>query len=53
MNTFTQLGSITIPGFTNEDPAVRRVRIVRWGTDGLAISDGHKLFIVRTTLAAP
>lgn len=53
MNTFTPLGSITIPGFSDDHPALRRVRIVRWGTDGLAISDGHKLFIVRTTLAAP
>jgi hypothetical protein len=53
MNTFTTLGSITLPGFSDDHPANRRVRIVRWGTDGLAVSDGHKLFIVRTTLAAP
>jgi hypothetical protein len=53
MNTFTLLGSVTIPGFTADHPALRRVRIVRWGSDGLAVSDGHALFIFRTTLAAP
>lgn len=53
MNTYAALGSITLPGFTDDHPALRRVRIVRWSADGLAVSDGHRLYIVRTTLAAP
>ena len=53
MNTFAPLGSIVLPGFTDEHPVHRRVRIVRWSADGLAINDGQRLYIVRTTLAAP
>jgi len=53
MNTFTPLGSIVLPGFTDEHPVPRHVRIVRWSADGLAINDARRLYIVRTTLAAP
>lgn len=52
-NTFQLLGTI---GFTRDDtehPAQGRMRLVRWGTDGLAFRDGERVHIFRTTLAAP
>lgn len=52
MNTLRSLGTINAPGTINEDPWTTRLRLVRWGPDGLAYRDGMKVYILRTTLAA-
>ena len=36
-----------------EAPSSGRGNLVRWGTDGLAFTDGQKIYLVRTPLAAP
>lgn len=54
MNSFVFLGSVTLPTTVNmEHQAVGLIRLVRWGTDGLAFRDGQRTYILRTTLAAP
>jgi len=54
MNSFAFLGSVTLPTTVNmEHQAVGLIRLVRWGTDGLAFRDGQRIYILRTTLAAP
>jgi hypothetical protein len=54
MNSFAFLGSVSLPTTVNaEHPTVGRIRLVRWGTDGLAFRDGYRVYILRTTLAAP
>jgi hypothetical protein len=50
--TYQLLGEITVAGVTSPHPAERH-NLIRWGTDGLAFSDGVKIFLVRTPLAAP
>jgi len=50
--TFQSLGSITVPGVVSPHPAERH-NLIRWGADGLAFSDGQKIYLVRTPLAAP
>lgn len=52
MNTFQQLGQVTVGG-GSEHPALSRMRLVRWGTDGLAFRDGTSIRIFRTPLAGP
>lgn len=52
MNTLRPLGTINAPGSIDEHPATTRLRLVRWGPDGLAYRDGTKVHILRTTLAA-
>jgi hypothetical protein len=45
---------VTLPTTVNvEHQAVALIRVVRWGTDGLAFRDGQRIYILRTTLAAP
>jgi hypothetical protein len=41
-----------VPG-VSAPPEFDRHNLVRWGTDGLAFSDGVKIFLVRTPLASP
>jgi DNA-binding beta-propeller fold protein YncE len=53
LNTFQQLGAVTFTRVNVEHPALSRMKLVRWGTDGLAFRDGAKVYILRTTLAAP
>jgi hypothetical protein len=50
MTTYQVLGEINVPGVTSADPAERH-NLVRWGTDGLAFSDGVNTYLVRTPLA--
>jgi hypothetical protein len=50
--TYQSLGEFTVPGVIAPHPVERR-NLVRWGTDGLAFSDGAKVYLVRTPLAAP
>jgi hypothetical protein len=53
MNSFDFLGSVTLPTtVATEHQAVGLIRLVRWGTDGLAFRDGTRIYILRTTLAA-
>jgi hypothetical protein len=49
---YTLLGEFTVAG-VSAPPAFDRHNLVRWGTDGLAFSDGVKIFLVRTPLASP
>ncbi len=53
MNTFQLLGSVMFTRANSEHPALSRIKLVRWGTDGLAFRDGVKVYILRTTLSAP
>ena len=54
MNSFAFIGSVSLPTAVNmEHQAVGLIRLVRWGTDGLAFRDGQRIYILRTTLAAP
>lgn len=53
MNNFQLLGSITFTRGLEGHPALSRTRLVRWGTDGIALRDGQQTHILRTTLAAP
>jgi hypothetical protein len=50
--TYQLLGILTIPGAV-APASVARLNLVRWGTDGLAFSDGQKIYLVRTPLASP
>jgi hypothetical protein len=53
MNLLSSLGSVNTGSSSNEHPAVGRVRLVRWGSDGLAFRDGQRIYILRTPLAGP
>ena len=53
INHFASLGSIPVGPFNVEHPAVKLIRLVRWGTDGLAFRDGEKIHILRTPIAGP
>lgn len=50
--TYQLLGEIVVPGVASPHPTERR-NLVRWGTDGLAFTDGVNTHFVRTPLAAP
>jgi trimeric autotransporter adhesin len=52
LGTYQSMGEIDVPVPNLPNPAERH-NIVRWGTDGLAFSDGAAIYIVRTPLAAP
>lgn len=52
INTFLLLGSIPLPVGESQHPALTTERLVRWGTDGLALSDGRQIHLLRTPLAA-
>jgi hypothetical protein len=54
MNTLKTLGVVNVPGTVyQEHPSVDMLRLVRWGTDGLAFRDGKRIFIFRTSMASP
>ena len=54
MNTLKTLGVIGVPGTVyQEHPSVDMLRLVRWGTDGLAFRDGKRIFIFRSPIAGP
>ncbi len=54
MNTLKTLGGFSVPGTVyQEHPSVDMLRLVRWGTDGLAFRDGKRIFIFRTSMASP
>jgi hypothetical protein len=54
MNTLNRLAVVTLPVTVfQEHPSVDMLRLVRWGTDGLAFRDGKRIFIFRTPLASP
>ena len=52
MNTLRMLGAINAPGTIQEEPSATRLRLVRWGVDGLAYRDGSRVHVLRTPLAA-
>ncbi|HYW13168.1 MAG TPA: IPT/TIG domain-containing protein [Longimicrobium sp.] len=53
VNTFQPLGSVFVSSMYNEHPAHARERLLQWGTDGLVMNDGERLYIFRTPLAGP
>ncbi|HEV3050142.1 MAG TPA: hypothetical protein VGX50_07530, partial [Longimicrobium sp.] len=53
MNNFQLLGTIPMSGLNSEHPVLARERVVRWGTDGLAVSDGSAIYIFRSPIAGP
>lgn len=53
LNTFASLGSLQVTTPANHHPANRRVRLVLWGTDGLAYADETKVVIIRSPLTGP
>ena len=53
INTMQQLGAVNAPGSITEHPYGARLRLARWGVDGLAYRDGTRVHILRTTLVAP
>ncbi len=53
VNTFQSLGSVFVSSMYNEHPAHARERLLQWGTDGLVMNDGERLYIFRTPLAGP
>lgn len=54
MNTLKPLATIGLPATVyQEHPSVDMLRLVRWGTDGLAFRDGKRIFIFRSPLASP
>ncbi|HEX6042833.1 IPT/TIG domain-containing protein [Longimicrobium sp.] len=53
VNTFQQLGSVYVAYMNSEHPAAYTERLVRWGTDGLALNDGQRIYLFRTPVAAP
>ena len=54
MNTLSQLASITMPvAVFDEHDSINLMRLIKWGTDGLAFRDGKKIYILRSPLVAP
>lgn len=53
INTFQSLGSVTGGSFASNHPVAAVDRLIRWGTDGLAVSDGVRIQIFRTPVAGP
>lgn len=53
MYTFHLLSSVSLSVGASQHPALTTERLVRWGTDGLALSDGERIHLLRTTIAAP
>lgn len=53
MNTFDLLGSADLLVGQSQHPALSTERLVRWGTDGLALSDGQQIHLLRTAIAGP
>lgn len=53
VNTFDRLGSTSLSGLMSEHGFTMPETLLRWGTDGLALSDGYHVHIFRTALAGP
>lgn len=53
LNDFRLLGSVDVGAVAFGHPAASRLRLVRWGTDGLAFHDLAHIYILRTTIASP
>jgi hypothetical protein len=53
INTRQALGTVPVSGINIGQLATYGVRLVRWGTDGLAFLDEDDLFIVRSPIFAP
>jgi hypothetical protein len=53
INTFQELGWFFADGFNSNHPVAGLDRMVRWGTDGLAVSDARQIYIYRTPIAGP
>jgi IPT/TIG domain len=53
LNTFQLLGSAQVDGVRSQHPVRSTERLLRWGSDGLVLSDGQAIHILRTALAGP
>jgi hypothetical protein len=53
LNTFGRLGTITTPEIILAHPANVVARLVRWGTDGLALFELDEVILVRSAIIAP
>jgi hypothetical protein len=53
LNSFALLGSVSVSGVESQHPARSTERLLRWGTDGLVLSDGKSIHILRSALAGP
>ena len=53
LNTFQLLGSVAIPTPTFDHPALVTPRLLRWGTDGIAVLDMTRLIIVQSPIFGP
>jgi hypothetical protein len=53
VNTFQKLGSAYVGPMNSEHPANSSERLLRWGTDGLAVNDGQQIFLFRSPVAGP
>lgn len=51
LSTYQSMGELDVPVANFPHPAERH-NLVRWGTDGLAFSDGATVYLVRTPLAS-
>lgn len=53
VNTFQRLGTADVNGGGTQHGFTTRQTLLRWGTDGLALSDGTHIHFFRTALAGP
>jgi trimeric autotransporter adhesin len=54
VNTFERLGTASWGGFDSSHDLINaRETLLRWGTDGLVVSDGTHIHILHTALAGP
>jgi hypothetical protein len=53
VNTFQELGSVYVTSMTDNHPAAYIDRLVQWGTSGLAMNDGERVYIFRSPVAGP
>jgi hypothetical protein len=53
INTFQSLGTLNVGSLATNHPVAAIDRLIRWGTDGLAVSDGQGIYIFRTPVAGP
>jgi DNA-binding beta-propeller fold protein YncE len=53
LNTWALLGSAQVGGVQSQHPVRSTERLLRWGADGLVLSDGQAIHILRTALAGP
>jgi hypothetical protein len=53
VNTFQELGSAYVADMNSNHPAAYTERLVQWGTSGLALNDGERIYIFRSPAAGP